>query len=208
MFTRTRLFITLTALFCVAAPPAGSAASLPDRSDLVVVVGMSPAEEAMSRHAVALFAEAGLSLPPLTIRRHPDKSGCNGYEGLHRTKGPRSMIEICTTDSEGWEQRTILHELGHAWSTNFLTAEHRALFQQERGWTWWLNYEHANWEDNGGEQAAEIIAWAVNDQAMPVLKIGQNSCADLHASYVALTGLEPLNGRTDRCQSTTTAVRT
>ena len=172
------------------------------------MTGMTSAERRATDETLSLFAQAGLPLPLLEIRRHHDDDHCNGYEGLHRRVGGRSVIDVCTVSSGEHEQRMILHELGHAWSEHFLTDVRRQAFQAMRGWTYWLDYRLAEWQDNGAEQAAEIVAWALSDRPTPVIRIGANSCEDLHDGYVALTGREPLHGHTQRCgPSVTTANR-
>jgi len=118
--------------------------------------------------------------------------------------GATSVIDICTGSDPAYTGRTILHELGHAWSWHNLTPEHRDAFQQLRGWTQWLDADLA-WEQNGAEQAAEIIVWALSDHPVPVVKIADNTCADLLAGYVALTGLTPLHGYTSLCEEHTTS---
>jgi hypothetical protein len=148
---------------------------------------------------LSLSAQAGLALPPLEIRRHHAADHCDEHEGLHRRFGERTMIDVCTLSSGGQEQRMILHELAHAWTDHFLTGVHRQAFQDLRGWRYWRDYLHAEWQDNGAEQAAEIIAWALSDHPTPVIRIAQSSCADLHDSYVALTGRAPLHGHTQPC---------
>jgi hypothetical protein len=165
----------------------------------VQLTGMSPSEEAAAYRMVALFADAGLELPPVTIRRHDDTEGCNGHDGLHHSVGNASEIDICTVETDSAETRVILHELTHAWAFHFLTPERKEAFKQLRGWEHWLDYNHAEWKENGSEQAAEIMVWALSEEPIHVNQIDQNSCAELHAGYVALTGLEPLHGLTDRC---------
>lgn len=204
MFNTFRL-LTTTTLTLMSALPAGEASTpAPQADPTVVLVGMSAAEEETAAHAVALFAEAGLDLPHVVIRRHHDTEGCNGHEGLHRMSDTSSVIDICTVDNLDWTGRTITHELAHAWSFHYLTASQRDAFQQVRGWDQWLASENA-WEDNGAEQAAEVIVWALSDHAVPVLRIDNNSCSDLLAGYVALTGLAPLHGYTDLCDESAVA---
>ena len=202
MFNTLRLLTTTTLILTGVLPVGEPASTTPQPDPAVVLVGMSPAEEETATHAVALFADAGLELPHVAIRRHHDTEGCNGHEGLHRVSGTSSVIDICTEDNLDWTGRTIIHELGHAWSFHNLTAAHRDAFQQVRGWDQWLDGDNA-WEDNGAEQAAEVIVWALSDHAVPVVKIDQNSCSDLLAGYVALTGLAPLHGYTDLCDDST-----
>jgi hypothetical protein len=89
--------------------------------------------------------------------------------------------------------------LAHAWAAGALTDDRRAAFQELRGFEFWRNYEQAAWEDNGTEQAAEIIAWGVNDRPSATARIDHVSCGELKAGYVALTGLRPVHGPTTIC---------
>ena len=203
MFKTIGIITSLISLVVVSIRSDNTAAS-----NAVVVTGMTTAELRATEESLSLFAEAGLSLPLLEIRRHHDLDSCNGSEGLHRKFGNRSVIDICTVETGDYEQRTLLHELGHAWSEHFLTSDHKRAFQDLRRWTSWLDYKRAKWEDNGAEQAAEIIAWALSPHPVGVVKIHLNSCKDLHDGYVALTGREPLTGYTKLCNpSTSTSQR-
>ena len=170
----------------------------------IVTIDMSPSERETALRAVDLFDEAGLQLPPVVIRRFHDKAGCAGNDGLYRLDTGHGEVDICTTDGPAWQEHLIIHELAHAWSLRYLTPTHKAMFKQLRGWKYWLDYKHADWKDNGAEQAAEIIVWGLSDHAVPVMRIDHHSCAELRAGYVALTGLEPLHGHTGRCQVTST----
>ena len=199
MFNAIRILTSLISLVIV-----------PIRSDhptasKVVVTGMTATERRATDEALSLFAQAGLPLPLLEIRRHHDFDLCNGHEALHRRFGERSIIDICTTEAGDYEQRTLIHELGHAWTEHFLTGDRKQAFQDLRGWTSWLDYKQAKWEDNGAEQAAEIMVWALSPRPVGVVKIGGNSCEDLHDGYVTLTGREPLHGYTKLCKPSVTA---
>jgi hypothetical protein len=207
MTNSLRLLTTLATFVIGSAAPIDTHDTTDETRPAVVTLGMTVAEQAAVKRDIALFVEAGLPLPPVTIRRHNSMAGCNGHEGLHRVDGEASVIDICTSSSGEWEERTILHELSHAWAFHYLTLEHREAFKQVRGWEHWLDYDVAEWKDNGSEQAAEIMVWGLSDHPVQVVKIGANTCADLHAGYVALTGLEPLHGYTDRCDAPTTHVR-
>lgn len=174
-------------------------------SSPIEFIGFTAEEQRASIHTISIFATAGLPLPILEIRRHHDSAPCDGFEGFHRHFGDRSVIDICTAQSGQFEQRILLHELSHAWTEHFLTPDRKHTFQQLRGWTSWLDYKHAKWEDNGAEQAAEILAWGLSEQPSAVLKINQDSCQALHDGYVVLTGSEPLHGYTKLCQPSRTA---
>lgn len=137
----------------------------------IVLTGMSPAERQMAMHAIALFEEAHLPLPPLTIRGHEIRTACGGRKGLHTTSSRRSLIDICTASSDSHEEQVMIHELAHAWSFRYMTDGQRTAFQRVRGWTVWLDYHQASWKDNGAEQAAEIIVWALSDHPVSVGRI-------------------------------------
>jgi len=203
MSNAARIFTAIASLISGVAVPHETVASGVRPTPSIELVGMTADEEAAARRDVALFVEAGLPLPSLTINRHHDRVACNDHEGLHHESGSRSVIDICTTESGVWEARTILHELTHAWAFHFMTRDHQRAFQKVRGWQYWLNYDDAAWEDNGAEQAAEIMVWGLSDHAVPVMRIDQRTCADLRAGYVALTGLEPLHGYTTYCDGRT-----
>lgn len=198
MFKAIRILTSLYALLSLPVADDG-----PDHAPAadVLITGETQAERQATYHTLSLFAEAGLELPAIEIHRHHDFDPCNGFQGLHRRFGDRSVIDICTVEVGDFEQRTLLHELGHAWTEHFLGEEHKLAFQQLRGWTSWLDYDNAAWEDNGAEQAAEIIVWALSEHPSAVVKIHPNSCDDLHDGYVALTGRQPLHGYTKPCNA-------
>ena len=150
-------------------------------------------------HAVELFGDAGLRLPPLVITASDDDGPCGGTYGVHRRHAWGSEIMLCSARTDEWFRRVVLHELAHAWSEFGLTAERREAFRLLRDWDHWMNYELAEWRDNGAEQAAEVIAWGVSDRAAPTVQIAEDSCADLRTGYVTLTGVEPPHGITSLC---------
>jgi hypothetical protein len=165
----------------------------------VVLIGLSASQAHVVSHAVALYAEAGLVLPPVVVHGSDDREACDGRDGLHRPDDQGSEIFVCSSKANDWFRRVVLHELAHAWAESGLTVEHRDAFQALRGWEHWLNYELADWRDNGTEQAAEIIAWGVSDLAAPTVQIDHASCAELRAGYLTLTGAEPRQGLTAAC---------
>ena len=199
MFNMLRLLTAIGTLVGGTAVPHGPAGTSASRRPAITTIGMSTSERDAVVRTAGLFAEAGLELPAVTIRRHPDRSSCGGHDGQHRAVGVRSEIDICTVDGPAWEERVILHELSHAWAAHFLTPAHKDAFRTLRGFDYWQDYERADWRYNGTEQAAEIMVWALSDHPVHVAQIDHDSCAELRAAYVALTGLAPLHGYTDRC---------
>ena len=165
----------------------------------IALVDLSDEQSQVVTRSVALYRDAGLVLPPLMVSGSRDDASCGGRSGLHRRTALGSEIMLCSSRADDWFRRVVLHELAHAWSEVGLTVERREAFRELRGWEHWLNYELAEWRDNGAEQAAEVIAWGVSDKAAPTVQIADDSCPELRSGYVALTGVEPLNGLTLLC---------
>lgn len=196
MFTTLRFLTAISTLITGTAVPHQEAGS---SSSSIVTVGMSAVDRDAVTRTAGLFAEAGLELPPVIIRRHPNRAACDGHDGQHRAVGTHSEIDICTIDSLAWEERVILHELSHAWAAHFLTPTRKDAFRTLRRFQYWQDYEHADWRSNGTEQAAEIMVWALSDHPVHVAQIDHASCTELRTAYTALTGLVPLHGYTARC---------
>ena len=151
------------------------------------------ADAVLTEWALSRFEQAGLSLPPLTIAFHDDKQPCEGNIGYYRSTTP-ARIDICGFNSDRFlvtPKKTILHELGHAWARHTLTDQTRHTFCRLRGLTVW-NDDDTPWEEQGSEQAAEIIAWALFDQELTLGKIGNAQPPSLARAYLALTGTLPL----------------
>jgi hypothetical protein len=151
--------------------------------------------------AVDLFDEAGLLLPPMRFVHHgDDRALCDGSRGSHRQVDRQSTIDICTSDPDKMTaQLLVLHETAHAWAAHDLSDERKANFQSLRGWTYWTNYQAADWHENGTEQAAEMILWGLIDRPVGIIRINEHSCEDLDAGYRVLTGQPPLHGFEDSC---------
>jgi hypothetical protein len=163
------------------------------------VAGLSDAQVAIVRHALGLYDEAGLVLPPVSINGRVDRSVCNGKLGIHRDRGGFSTIDLCTTAVGTVALRLVLHELAHAWVMANVGEETTTAFQQLRGWEYWWDYERADWADNGSEQAAEIVMWGLIDRPIRMTKIDDASCAALHTGFVLLTGRAPLHANSTWC---------
>jgi hypothetical protein len=104
------------------------------------------------------------------------------------------------------DQKTMLHELAHAWANLNLSAEEKAAFSSYRGVRW--NDRSDPWRERGTEHAAEILAWALADERHSIrwvsteagvsvsdfrlLTIGNSNVEALHHGFVLLTGMEPM----------------
>ena len=150
------------------------------------------ADAALTEWALARFEQAGLELPPISIAFHDDKEPCHGNIGFFRSGSP-ALIDICGFNWDRFvpaAKHTLLHELGHAWTQQTLTDEAREAFLTLRDLPTWGD-DRFEWSEQGSEQAAEIIAWALIDQDVQ-LSIGNASPEALAQAYVRLTGSLPM----------------
>jgi hypothetical protein len=149
------------------------------------VVATTPESERLATWAVARYAGAGLDLPTLEIRFHDDPTGCRGRLGYYED----GVVDVCHEHLDGLAARTIVHEMAHGWLEANLTATDRERFLGLRGLSTW-NDRSADWDARGYEQAAEIMAWAIGDQAdgISAPSFANNSLTELAAAYRTLTG--------------------
>ena len=161
-------------------------AGQPDRD--IAITGGTRAQQAMVHWAEARFAAAGLVLPPLEIRFHVDRNGCHERLGYFVD----GVASICGTHANAMARRTLLHEMAHGWIGSNLSGAERVRFLELRGLRTW-NDPGVAWDERGSEQAAEIMAWALDDQGTGILmpSIPNNSLERLADGYEFLTG-DPL----------------
>lgn len=175
----------------MALPPPGTATqdnASPDR-----VVAASPDEKRLVAWAAGRFAAAGLPFPRIDIVFHAEPEGCSGLAGyaVMDDQGPIA-VHMCTR-RQPWSlvsRRVLLHELGHAWASENLGDAAQDVFLAERGLPTWGD-PTTPWELRGTEQAAEILAWALLDEAVPVVAISDAAPDRLAAAYRLLTGSLP-----------------
>lgn len=149
-------------------------------------------DAALADWALGRFQQAGLELPLLIIAFHDDKQPCQGHVGLYRS-GDTPRIDICGFNWDRFlitPKRTLLHELGHAWAGATLTEETREEFVQFRGLSTWGD-DRFPWAEQGSEQAAEIIAWALLDDELVMASIRNSDPQDLREAYELLTSAQP-----------------
>ncbi len=197
--TRTTATIIVIATAIFPAPTASrDAASLPAAIAAPIVSGATPEEAAMVEQAIERFAAAGLALPAVSVTYHDTIDGCHGYLGYYDAAG--FQLDMCNRGQSHIEPaNTLLHELAHAWSFEFLEegtriafTNHRELENWSSGLNWWLM---------GQEQAAEIIAWGLMDEPFRSAYVNSESCAELATAFEMLAGISPLHTDTDHCKS-------
>ncbi len=164
------------------------------------VTGFGPRFAAIIPWAVDLYAEAGLRLPGVDFVHHGRVDGCNGGRGWYSPgEDGRARVDICVPDGNVSAERLVLHELAHAWdAANLTTSDHAALLAEWGVERWWDDGSR-EWGEFAAEQTAEIIAWGLSPEPLRLSRIPVRDCDHLHDAYVALTGDEPLHGRTELC---------
>lgn len=159
--------------------------------DEQMVAALTPKERSLLQWASDRFALVGLELPDVDVSFHDDARPCNGHEGIFHGDGVRPRLQVCVPDrgtsaSDLWRQRTLIHELAHAWEhVNLDDADRSELLEVLDADRWFSN--DLTWDERGGERFAETIVWGLYDQLRrPVLIDG--SCQELHADFQYITG--------------------
>ena len=151
----------------------------------VTVVGGTEEQRSMVDWAAGRFEAAGLELPSMEIRFHPDRDDCLDRIGYYHLEVVHLCLLRATTDSS----RTVLHEMAHGWLEANVTGIERDLFLLHRGLDNW-NDKRVEWGERGTEQGAEIIEWALGEQGDGTLlpSIPNNDPEQVAAAYTVLTG--------------------
>jgi hypothetical protein len=154
--------------------------------DGIRVFGADSEHEGLVRWAYGRYEGAGLAVPPVDVHFHPDTSGCYGHIGS--ALGRR--LDICVVIVSEIARDALLHEMGHAWVDENVSAAVRERFMQMRGLTAW-NDQGVIWDERGFEHAAETLAWALGHRYIAP-GIPDNDPVRLTAAFELLTGGLPL----------------
>lgn len=157
------------------------------RQSISAKTGLSAEEQAAISWASERFELAGLPLPNVTVSFHPTQENCHGKPGMFRDQ-PAPHVDICLPsigDTAG--RKTLLHELSHAWASQFLSDHERERFLEVRELSVWADAE-TPWEWQGSEHAAEILSWALFDRALDLVTIPNADLNSVAIGYTILTG--------------------
>jgi hypothetical protein len=142
-----------------------------------------------------LFTTAGFGAPAAVIEFLDSEEGCGGARGrAWLSDTGTATIAVCATHDNPevestWRQRTLLHEIAHAWVDQNVTAENLDAFTQLRGLEVWSSRD-AKWEERATEHAAEIFMWGIQDGDYAIdFRIDNTTCSELAAGYELLTGV-------------------
>ena len=144
----------------------------------------------------------GLQLPEVALSFHDDTEACGFNDGSYQGRGGGHRVRICIRDhgtfaSNLERQRTLIHELAHAWDQANLDDVDRQKLLPVLGADDWYAPDEA-WEDRGAERFAETIVWGLYDQLRRPTLI-DTPCADLHADFHSITGRTAAGPVTDGC---------
>jgi hypothetical protein len=120
------------------------------------VFGADTEHQRLTRWAFGRYERAGLHVPPIDVHFHADTSGCYGHLGAEL--GGR--VDVCVVIVSEIARDVLLHEMGHAWIDENVSASVRERFLEMRGLRAW-NDQSVIWDARGFEHGAEIIAWGV-----------------------------------------------
>ena len=152
-------------------------------ADGIRVFGADGEHQRLVRWALGRYERAGLRVPPIDISFHPDTSGCTGHIG----SWIRGQVNVCVVIVSEIARDDLLHEMGHAWIDENVSATVRERFMRMRGLTVW-NDQSVIWDERGFEHGAETMAWALGHRYIAP-SIPDNAPDRLTAAFELLTGV-------------------
>jgi hypothetical protein len=155
-------------------------------AETIRVFGADAEHQHLVRWAYGRYEHAGLEVPPVDVHFHPDTSGCSGHLG----RWILGRVDICVVIVSEIAREAVLHEMGHAWVEENVSATVRERFMRMRGLTAW-NDQSVIWDERGFEHAAETLAWALGHRYIAP-GIPDHSPARLTAAFELLTGGLPM----------------
>jgi hypothetical protein len=112
-----------------------------------------------------------------------DRSGCGGHLGFAED----GRVDLCTVIVNETTRRILLHELGHVWLDEHVSAVTRARFLELRRISSWNDIRDP-WDRRGYEQAAEVLSWGLGDRMLSPT-VPDAGTEDLEAAFMLLTGV-------------------
>jgi len=150
-------------------------------------------DETVYATTIATFEDHGFEAPDFLARFHTTPEPCKGHRGLHVvTADGVSTVNVCATHDnrlvvETVRERTLMHEVAHAWIDQNVPVAQRVAFMELRGLTEWDNGAIAAWENLGAEHAAEILLWGMTDETRNInFRIDDSDVDNLRAAYAIL----------------------
>jgi ketosteroid isomerase-like protein len=145
------------------------------------------------------YAAAGLGPPHVDAVYLETERTCLQESAWTHLNSDSAIIRFCLDaddigNGDGLAgEFTMLHELAHVWTAEYLSEAEKETFTSERGLATW-NDASAAWSDRGNEHASEIMAWGLAREPIDLVRLGSPNCEELAESFRSLTGSEPLHG--------------
>jgi hypothetical protein len=170
----------------------------PQGQDIEVHNGTTTLEE-LVRYGLERFAAGSLDEPRLdSVTFEPSRS-CEDRTGRVLDDGTSRDVFLCMyerglcpntgpcTKQALSARATVLHELSHAWIIDRVSDATRAELMRVSGRETWGDVG-VPWAERGVEYAAEVIAWGLLDEVIPMVRLGAPPCEELAAAFELLTG--------------------
>lgn len=152
-------------------------------------------DEAAYTNTIATLEDGGFAVPEFLARFHTTDEPCKGHRGLHVvTSDGVSTIHVCATHDnplviEMVRERTLMHEVAHAWVDQNVSADQVIAFMDLRCLRVWDDGTVAAWGELGAEHAAEILLWGMTGETRNInFRIPDDDVEELRAAYDILIG--------------------
>ncbi|MGA9598334.1 MAG: hypothetical protein WBV06_19420 [Acidimicrobiia bacterium] len=177
-----------------------------DGTEITIVNG-TPELERLLEWGLGRFEATGLPAPRLASATFAPVPACASAPGLvTETVKDKADLILCTdayeaclpdrascTDFQPSVRLGMLHELGHAWLLENLSAKTESEFLALNDLSSWGDPAQP-WHRRGAEQAAETMAWGLLEQPISLFRIGNPPCDTIAAGFELLTGTASLHG--------------
>lgn len=183
--TRTQSGLALLLGLLMVVLSAEESSSVP----MLEVRGATVEQARMVESAVGQFRDSGLRLPPVVIEFvGPNLDSCGGSRARAHLDRDPYVVSVC------WGgPYVLLHELAHIWTYRVVSAEQQTAFIEARADVRaWANPSD-NWENQGREHAANVIAWGLSEVPRVVSRTYPNDRESLAAAFTGLTGTQPVH---------------
>lgn len=148
------------------------------------------------------FADNGLSSPEMDAVTFEPSRSCLDRSGRVLDDGTVRNLYVCMYDSDvcttagtcavpGTSARiAMLHELAHAWMIDHVDDQKIEDILEVSGRSTWDDVG-VPWVDRGVEYAADVVAWGLLEETLPLVRLGAPPCRELVASFTVITGSPP-----------------
>lgn len=177
--------------------------TIDDRGRRIVVHNGTHRLVAVVEWALGRFEAAGLATPRIESVTFEPSRQCADRSGRLVHVDGSSELFLCLLERDLCSGRdrcdraalnvrlAVLHELGHAWLLDHVDGSVQAELLEVTGTATWDDRD-TPWQRRGSEYAAEVLAWGLLDELVPMVRIGAPPCSTLAGVFELITEREPL----------------